>query len=136
MSKTSKLDKLTLGALVFLVFALYTVTVARYGQSRAEKRYEEWQVRWVNEYLDQREAEQRGMPIDPYEALLDSEAQAVAKVLYGVKDNSEEDLKTYVWCVLNRVDSADYPDTLADVIGQPKQWMRYSEDNPVLENLY
>ncbi len=122
--------------LVLLVFVLYSLILARGAEAKAEKKYTAWQERWVNEYLDQREAEQRGMPADPYELLLDSEAQMLAKVLYGVKDNSTDDLRTYCWCVLNRVDSPNYPGTLEEVIEQPSQWMRYSPDNQVLEDLY
>lgn len=122
--------------LVLLVFILYSLILARGAEAKAEKKYTAWQERWVNEYLDQREAEQRGMPADPYELLLDSEAQMLAKVLYGVKDNSTDDLRTYCWCVLNRVDSPNYPGTLEEVIEQPSQWMLYSPDNQVLEDLY
>ena len=122
--------------MLFLGIALYTLIVARVSDARAERKYNDWQERWVNEYLDQREAEQRGMPIDPYELMIDSEAQMLARVLYGIKDNSETDLRTYCWCVFNRVDSTDYPDSIAEVIEQPQQWMRYSPENPVLDSLY
>lgn len=123
-------------ALLFLCIALYTIIVARVSEAKAEKKYMAWQERWVNEYIDQREAEERGIPADPYELLLDEEAQALARVLYGIRSNSDKDLRTYCWCVLNRVDSPDYPDTLDEVIAQPSQWMRYDPENPVLESLY
>lgn len=144
MDKAIKLDKGELWflgmagkyLLIFLVFILYTIMIARGAEAKASRKYEAWQERWVNEYIDQQEAAKAGMPVDPYEAQLDSEAQALAKVLYGVKDNSTDDLRTYCWCVLNRVDSPDYPETLEEVIDQPQQWMRYSPDNQVLESLY
>ena len=123
-------------ALIVLVLILWTVLVARGAQAKAERRYEAWQERWVNEYLAQQEAMKAGMPVDPYAATLDYEAQLLARVLYGVKDNSTEDLITACWCVFNRCDSPMYPEMLEDVIAQPQQWMRYSEDNPVLDNLY
>ncbi len=67
-------------------------------------------------------------------------AEKLAKVLYGIRDNNESDLITACWCVFNRVDikSGEYAylKTLEDVISQPEQWMGYSEENPVLENLY
>lgn len=65
-----------------------------------------------------------------------AEAEHIARVLYGVKNNSTDDLRTAVWCVLNRVDNAAYPDTIEEVVAQPTQWMGYSEDNPVLTELY
>jgi hypothetical protein len=123
-------------ALVLLGAVLYTLLVARGAEAKAARKYEAWQERWVNEYIDQQEAARLGMPVDPYEARLDAEAQALARVLYGVKDNSTDDLRTYCWCVFNRVDSPDYADTLEEVIEQPKQWMRYDPENPIIENLY
>lgn len=144
MDKAIKLEKSELWflgmagkyLLIFLVFILYTILIARGAEAKASRKYEAWQERWINEYIDQQEAAKAGMPVDPYEAQLDAEAQALAKVLYGVKDNSTDDLRTYCWCVLNRVDSPDYPSTLEEVIDQPSQWMRYSPDNQVLEDLY
>jgi hypothetical protein len=123
-------------ALVLLGAVLYTLLVARGAEAKAARKYEAWQERWVNEYITQQEAARLGMPVDPHEAQLDAEAQALARVLYGVKDNSTDDLRTYCWCVFNRVDSPDYADTLEEVIEQPKQWMRYDPENPVIENLY
>lgn len=116
-----------------LAFALCVIVAYRAGGARAAKRYEAWQARFVDEYIAQMEAKAAG---DPYQAQLDAEAMQLARVLYGVKDNSTDDLRTYCWCVFNRVDSPDYADTLADVIEQPKQWMRYSPDNPVLDDLF
>jgi DNA segregation ATPase FtsK/SpoIIIE-like protein len=81
-------------------------------------------------------AKAAGAPVDPYQAQLDAEAMQLARVLYGVRQNSTDDLRTLCWCVFNRVDSPDYADTLAEVIEQPKQWMRYSPDNPVLDDLF
>lgn len=67
-----------------------------------------------------------------------AEAEAIARVLYGVKDNSEQDLRTYIWCIFNRVDnpSREFANTLEDVIGKPGQWMFYDPGSPVLERLY
>jgi len=123
-------------ALVLLGAVLYTLLVARGAEAKAARKYEAWQERWVNEYITQQEAARLGMPVDPQEAQLDAEAQALARVLYGVKDNSTDDLRTYCWCVFNRVDSPDYADTLEEVIEQPSQWMRYDPENPVIESLY
>lgn len=122
--------------LILLAFILYTILIARGAQAKAERRYEAWQERFVNEYLDQQEAARIGIPPDPKVLLREEQAQALAKVLYGVKDNSESDLRTMCWCVFNRVDSPDYPSTLQEVIDQPQQWMRYDPENPVIDNLY
>lgn len=63
--------------------------------------------------------------------VLQAEADALAKLLYGYKDNSDKDLHTLVWCALARADSTAYPGTVADVVAQPKQWMGYSDKNPI-----
>jgi hypothetical protein len=122
--------------ILVLAFALCIIVAYRAGGVRAAKKYEDWKERYVTEFLELEAAKAAGAPIDPYQAQLDDEAQELARVLYGVRQNSTDDLRTYCWCVLNRVDSPDFPDTLADVIGQPKQWMRYDPDAPVLDDLF
>ena len=66
------------------------------------------------------------------------EAEAVARVLYGIRDNSLRDQRTYIWCMFNRVDnpSREFANTLEEVIGKPIQWMFYDPSNPVLESQY
>lgn len=71
------------------------------------------------------------------EEVIDQEATYLAKMLYGnARNNSERDQRTAVWCALNRVDSVGYPNTVQGVCEQTSQWMGYSDDNPVLNNLY
>ena len=71
------------------------------------------------------------------EELMKSEAEYIAKVLYGTaQNNTERDQRTVVWCILNRVDSTAYPNTVKEVCEQPAQWMGYSDKNPVLAALY
>lgn len=36
-----------------------------------------------------------------------------------------------VWCILNRVDSPLYPDTIRDVITAPKQFVGFKPNNPI-----
>lgn len=66
------------------------------------------------------------------------EAEAIAKVLYGIRDNSLRDQRTYIWCLFNRVDnpSREFANTLEEVIAKPGQWMLYDESNPILESQY
>ena len=119
--------------LVVLAVIAWSIACARYGQKKALAEYRSW----FEEYkTEQAELAAAAVEADPYNVQLNAEAEMLARVLYGVKDNSTDDLRTYCWCVLNRVDHPYYPDTLADVIAQPQQWMRYSEDNPVLDQLW
>ena len=67
--------------------------------------------------------------------IMDQEAEDIAKVLYGMQYNSEEGLKSAVWCILNRVDNKLYPDTVQGVCEQDGQWVGYYGTNPVLVRL-
>lgn len=127
-------------ALKYVAIALaviaWSLIMVRVGEAKSAAKYEAWKERFADEYIRQMEAAERKYPPDPKEEYLNSQSESLARVLYGVKDNSTADLKTYCWCVFNRVDNPAYPNTMEEVIAQPKQWMRYSEDNPVLDNLY
>ena len=67
----------------------------------------------------------------------EADVEALAKVLYGecrgVKSQMEQ--AAVAWCVLNRVDSRYYPNTVMEVITQPRQFHGYEEDYPVLPAL-
>lgn len=128
---------LTKWALLILAVILYTIILSRVSDAKAERRYEAWKTEFAASYEAQQEAAARALvESDPAVIRLNAEAELLAKVLYGIRDNSTDDLKTACWCVFNRVDNPQFPNTLAEVVGQPKQWMRYDADNPVLESLY
>lgn len=68
---------------------------------------------------------------------IEREAEYIAKVIYGTaRNHAESDKKAVVWCILNRVEHHSHPNTIAEVCEQPKQWMGYSNDNPVLDENY
>lgn len=68
---------------------------------------------------------------------IELEAEYVAKVIYGTaKNHSDSDKRAVVWCILNRVEHYGHPDTVQGVCEQPKQWMGYSSENPVLADIY
>lgn len=68
---------------------------------------------------------------------IDQEAEYIAKVLYGMaRTHSTDDQRAVVWCILNRVEHHSYPNTIVEVCEQPKQWIGYSSENPVLEDLH
>ena len=142
MREENKMARWALGmagkyALVILAFVAYTILIARGAGAKAERRYEAWKEEWKAGYISEREAEARAAyEADPYTIQLNAEADSLARVLYGVKDNDNDDLRTYCWCVFNRVDNKAYPNTLEEVIAQPNQWMRYDPGNPVLDSLY
>lgn len=68
---------------------------------------------------------------------IELEAEYIAKVIYGTaKNHADSDKRAVVWCILNRVEHHSHPNTIAGVCEQPKQWMGYSNDNPVLTENY
>ena len=68
---------------------------------------------------------------------IEKEAEYMAKVFYGYDRNHEDsDLRGVAWCIINRTEHYAYPDTIIGVCEQPKQWIGYSPDNPVLTEHY
>lgn len=68
---------------------------------------------------------------------IELEAEYIAKVIYGMaRNHADSDRRAVVWCILNRVEHYSHPDTIMEVCEQPKQWINYSNDNPVLTELY
>ena len=68
---------------------------------------------------------------------IEREAEYIAKVIYGTaRNHADSDKRAVVWCILNRVEHYSHPDTIAEVCEQPKQWMGYSSENPVLTENY
>ena len=129
--------------LVILAFIAWSLVVFRAGGAQAEKRYEAWKVRFADEYISQREAEERGMPPDPHELLAEQVITEIAKVLYGVEGNTDSDLHKYCWAIFNRVDNkaGEFADvtSIEDVISKPRQFVGYNHDfadnYPVLDRL-
>lgn len=70
----------------------------------------------------------------------DREVELIAKTVYGeaLVTNSDMEMAAVAWCILNRVDSPLYPDTIEEVVTQRRQFHGYNEQHPVttrIENL-
>ena len=62
---------------------------------------------------------------------------ALAQMLYGeARGCTVDNQMKCVWCVLNRVDDARFPDSIIGVVSAPGQFYGYSPDFPVWDNLY
>lgn len=65
-----------------------------------------------------------------------TDAEVLAKVMYtearGVDSKTEQ--AAVAWCVLNRVDHEDYPDTVRDVVTQQHQFA-WDSEAPVTDEL-
>lgn len=71
------------------------------------------------------------------EAQREREAEAMARVLYGTAQRcGEEARRAICWCIINRCESTIFPDSVEGVCAQEAQWMGYSAENPVIEELY
>ena len=71
------------------------------------------------------------------QAAIHREAQYMARVLYGTaRYNSRTAQEAVCWCIINRVESSRFPNTIEEVCAQDKQWMGYSGSNPVTQELY
>ena len=61
---------------------------------------------------------------------------ALAQMLYGeARGCTVDNQMKCVWCVLNRVDDARFPDTIIGVVSAPGQFHGYSPDFPVWDEL-
>lgn len=146
--KVNHSNKITKALIYILVLAL-TVTITAISQ---RVKYEE-QIAEIN---TNHEAEMEDLRDELYESYvsqmaeleryyeyggdvsqIEREAEYVAKVIYGTaRNHADSDKRAVVWCILNRVEHHSHPDTVAEVCEQPKQWMGYSSENPVLTELY
>lgn len=93
-------------------------------------------------YVEQTPSPELQAFINSQQIILDQRQKdltSISKVLYGYRYNSDIDLQGIVWVILNRVDNqSEFRNlvTIQEVVSQPSQWMGYSPDNPVLENLW
>lgn len=78
---------------------------------------------------------------DPYEAEQETyvdyvAAEYLANVTWGeARGCSVTEQAAVMWCVLNRVDSPLYPDSVGEVVTQRAQFNGYSESNPITQEM-
>ena len=66
----------------------------------------------------------------------EADVTALAQMLYGeARGCTVDNQMKCVWCVLNRVDDARFPDTIIGVLSQPSQFHGYSPNFPVWDEL-
>ena len=136
-------------AIIYIITIILLITTPMIVQARRDRIYYEAEItRLIDEYENRLDQQQR-----QYEAkisdinkrheyggdvdIIEKEAEYISKVVYGMgKNHSDNDRKAIIWCILNRVESAGYPGTIKEVCQQSQQWIGYSDDNPVLEDIY
>lgn len=126
--------KLKRAVLLGLLFTLSMLVGCRAQQGKDFARYEAEKAALMEAHAAELAQAENGHAA---ELELRAEAEEIAKVLYGTaRYNSEADQRLVVWCIINRVESSNYPDTVAEVCQQAGQWMGYSVDNPVVDDLW
>lgn len=147
-NKTSRLISIQVISIFILVVAVAVMVTAISQRAKYEKQIEE--INANHEYeIDSLRAELRQYYETQIAGLkqyyeyggdvsqIEREAEYIAKVLYGVaRTHEESDKRAVVWCILNRVEHHAHPNTIEGVCEQPKQWMGYSSENPILSTLY
>lgn len=124
--------------LAALALTLWTLVTFRIAQKQQDARFEAWCERFVNDYISMQEAAEMGFPPDPKEELKKQEITALAQFIQGVKrfNYSFDDFVTAAWCMDARTRNPLYPDTLIEVIQQPKQWIGYNSEAVVTKDEY
>ena len=69
---------------------------------------------------------------EEFERQLHKEADEIARAIGTM--NSKRQKLSMLWNILMRVDSPYYPNTVTEVVNQPKQWMFYDSKNPVCDD--
>lgn len=130
------LKKINLSSvLLTMLWILSLFVVARSTQHKYELKLEAA----IEQYkMEQSAATMQSIQEDPAVVQAKRERELLAKLLYGIRHNSSDDMRTYCWCVFNRVDTDDplFADTFEEVVLQKGQWMDFSEDNPVVKEYY
>ena len=129
---------------IIMVIAVIIGCVITYWRTSdvLEKRYEmqlRSEIFKVEQSLASRMRDEYGVTEAEAAALkMEEEAKTIAKVLYPMRNNKTNGLRSAVWCVLNRVDNPldIYPDDVHSVCSQKSAFMGWDENNPVLDNLY
>lgn len=106
-------------------------------QELSQKYEQEYQSK-LAQFIEQWEAD-HAIPEDvALQHKMEVEATTMAQAAYGVRNvaGGINDIATYYWCMLCRVNNKIYPSTVEGVLAQPNQWMGFSTDNPVLEEYY
>lgn len=71
-------------------------------------------------------------PVEPDTAVWGEPAEYIAKTIWGeARGLSKTEQAAIVWCVLNRVDDARFPETVVEVVTIPGAFYGYSRWNPV-----
>lgn len=120
-------------AVVSLFFALAAIAGADNAAELPETTIAPYAERVTQDTPVAATTEATPAPYIPNEA----EIEMLARLIWGEARGVASDMEkaAVVWCVLNRVDADGWPDTVAEVVTQPFQFVGYSPDYPATEEL-
>lgn len=127
---------------VIMIAAMIIASIATgiFTTARLKKEYEQELVAErfrVEQAVAARMRDEYGVTeAEAAEIQMQENAKVIAKVLYPMANNKKNGLRSAVWCVLNRVDNNVYGDDIYSVCSAKAAFMGWSDDNPVLDNLY
>lgn len=146
------ISKVSLSIVLLLVGSCLGATAQKsWDKDNYAKVWEQAKTQLIETYEAElaTQREQYELDIDALNAQLDSlrnpsqeeliaqEAKWLAKVLYGTaRNHSANSQRTLCWCVISRVRSNKFPNTVEGVATQAKQWIDFDEEAPIIQSLY
>lgn len=126
---------LLLSVLLLVIWTAATCTIAAHNaRVETEARMAAEYAEQIREFYAEEEARQLAANAAQQTAAaqMEREADAIARVIGTMATKRMK--TTMVWNILARVDNPAYPGSVEAVIEQPRQWIFYSESNPIRED--
>lgn len=132
--------------LAMLICARWNLVLAEAEQSETGKPQQTTQEREPLEVIVTREIVHKQVyvpmkvdyPTVPEKDISEEDAVLLAKTLWGEYRNAKNynQCAAVCWCILNRVDSDSFGNTIREVVTAPAQFQGYSAGNPIDADLY
>lgn len=130
------LDVLILVAIIFNIYlCASTYTILNQHNEVTESHSSQEEVVVTPPSIDKIEI----LPVEDIEEYIPpvEDVQAIAKTMYGECRGVESTMEkaAVAWCILNRLDTGEYGDTVLDVVSAPSQFKGYKADHPLMYEL-
>lgn len=123
-------------ALFVLVVVVFDIIFLSARTKKIQEEANAAVLQWKDYYEAQAQVPAADAAVVQPQTQVSEEAQYMAKVVAGCSTYySEKVQRAVAWCVLNRVDSALYPETIIEVCEQANQWQGY-DNADVIDSIY
>lgn len=146
MNDKSRLLRIVLCAFVFALaaFLLFLIIKSMIPVPSIDSNRDEYEFIEAETALAEFEPPTTEPPMNPPcslcsedDSLSLEEVKMLAKTVWGEgRGVSDWEKELIIWCVLNRVDDPDFPDTIASVVSAPGQFDGYLSNYPVESEIY